>query len=333
MNSDYFSKRFEAVFLHSHPKGPKLSIAATAKYMKKSEGFVRRWVEQYKRENNVNDQPNVKPNRATTSKEDQRIAKVFEQNPGLSLRQGAERLRRSKINVSRETLRKRLRKMSLKYRSTMKKPLLTQEHIEKRMQWATENLTTDWNSVIYTDESSFWLSNPLTRAWCRANKRPVVRTIKHPQKVHVYGAFCSKGFGKLTVFTGILNKERMCQLYKSTLLPTAKKYYGNDNSKWLLLEDNDPKHKSGLCNAWKDKNGIEQMNWPPQSPDCNPIENVWALLKARLKGKSFRSLKDLTRFLHRQWNSFSHSYAQNLSESMPSRCARVIEKEGEWIKY
>ncbi|XP_055304441.1 uncharacterized protein LOC129569549 [Sitodiplosis mosellana] len=108
MNSEYYTKRFEAVFLHLHPRGPKLSLTATARYIKKTVPFVQRWVDQYKREKNVNDQPNIKPNRASTPKQDQRIAKVFDQNPGLSLRQGVQRLRRSNINVSRETLRKRL---------------------------------------------------------------------------------------------------------------------------------------------------------------------------------------------------------------------------------
>lgn len=135
------------------------------------------------------------------------------------------------------------------------------------------------------------------------------------------------------MFTGILNAERMRKLYQSTLLPTAKKFFGNDNSNWLLLEDNDPKHKSRLCNAWKAEKGIEQMNWPPQSPDCNPIENVWSIIKERLKGKQFRNLKQLSSFITRQWNSFSPEIAKNLSQSMPSRCARVIEKNGEWIKY
>lgn len=77
------------------------------------------------------------------------------------------------------------------------------------------------------------------------------------------------------------------------------KFYGNDNSNWLLLEDNDPKHKSRLCNSWKEENGIQQMNWP-QSPDCNPIENFWAFIKARLRGKTFRNLKKLSTFIRRQ---------------------------------
>lgn len=81
MNSEYFSKRFEAVFLCSHSHGPKLSISATAKQIKKSEAFVRKWVKQWKREKNVNDQPNVKPNRASTSGQDKQIVKLFEENP------------------------------------------------------------------------------------------------------------------------------------------------------------------------------------------------------------------------------------------------------------
>lgn len=57
MNSEFFSKRFEAVFLVCHSRGPKLSIAAAAKFMKKSETFVRNWVEQWKREKNVRSSP------------------------------------------------------------------------------------------------------------------------------------------------------------------------------------------------------------------------------------------------------------------------------------
>lgn len=333
MNSEHFSKRFEAVFLHLHPFGPKWSIVKVAKHIRKSRGFVRKWIEQYKREKNVNDQPNVKPNRASSPKQDKRIVKLFDENPGMTLRQGVERLRRLKIDVSRSTLKRRLDIAGVCYRSTVKKPLLTENQKKKRIDWAKENLTTDWSKVIYTDESSFWLVNNTTHAWSRAEKRVVVRTVKHPQKVHVYGCFCEAGFGKLTVFTGILNAVRMNQLYSSTLLPTAKKFYGNDNSNWLLLEDNDPKHKSRLCTAWKEENHIEQMVWPPQSPDCNPIENVWAIIKARLRGKTFRNLKQFSAFILRQWKGFQREYAENLSKSMPKRCARVIEKEGEWIKY
>lgn len=114
MNSGMFKVRFKAVFIHLHPRGPKLPIEATAKYLKKSKPFVQHWVDQFKHEKNVNDRPNVKPERVSTSRENLQMVRVFEQNPGM---------------ISQEVC----------YRFTMNKPLLTEIHIEKRMNWATEN--------------------------------------------------------------------------------------------------------------------------------------------------------------------------------------------------
>lgn len=129
MNSDYFKLRFEAVFLHLHAKGPKLSIPATARYLKKSEGFVEK-------------------SGSTTSRQDNRIVQLFEQNPGMTVSQGVERLSRRGIHVSKTTVRRRLAAAAVRYRP-IKKPLLTPLQVEKRLRWATENLTTDWSKVIF----------------------------------------------------------------------------------------------------------------------------------------------------------------------------------------
>lgn len=278
------------------------------------------------------DRPHTQPNRASTSRQDQQIVRSFEQNPGVSLRQGAEHLRKRNIHVSYATIQRKLHKHQLKSRSTVHKPLLTDDHIEKRIRWATENLHTDWSKIIYTAEYTFWLSNILAHTGCRRGNRTVMRTVKHPQKLHVYGAFCERGFGTFIIFTGVLNTERMCNLYRRTLLTTANKFYGTGNRDWQLLENNDSIHKSRRCTEWKDQHGINQMEWLPQAPDCNPTENVWAILDARLKSKSFRNLKQLGAFVKRQWSSFSPKYAEDLSKSMLSRCSRVIVKQGKWIE-
>lgn len=53
-----YASRYEAVFLCTHPKGPQMSFSAAARYMKKSKDFVRKWVNRYKQEKNVDDLPN-----------------------------------------------------------------------------------------------------------------------------------------------------------------------------------------------------------------------------------------------------------------------------------
>jgi len=67
----------------------------------------------------------------TTKKEDRVILQVFEKNP-LSLRGGQAVLRKKDLNISRDTIRKRLLTHEVKFRSIVKKPLLSKKHVEKR---------------------------------------------------------------------------------------------------------------------------------------------------------------------------------------------------------
>ena len=49
-----------------------------------------------------------------------------------------------------------------------------------------------------------------------------------------------------------------------------------------MLEDGYSKHTSKLSKAWKAENQINVLEWPANSPDCNPMENVWGLMKVRI---------------------------------------------------
>ena len=97
------------------------------------------------------------------------------------------------------------------------------------------------NQVIFTDEttvsSELCQRNGMELTW----KKKVVRTVKHPVKVNVWGCFSSKGFGRVVCFKENLNAELMYDIYKRGLLPTAQKQFGHDSMLWKLQEDDDPK--------------------------------------------------------------------------------------------
>ena len=57
--------------------------------------------------------------------------------------------------------------------------------------------------------------------WNLPEKKKVVRTVKHPVKVNVWGCFSSKGFDRIVCFKENLNAELMCDIYKRGLLPTV----------------------------------------------------------------------------------------------------------------
>ena len=63
----------------------------------------------------------------------------------------------------------------------------------------------DWNSVIFTDESTFVLKK-YKRKFCGTFRmKKIIRTIKHSPKIHLWGCFSAHGFGKLYFFTRTLN--------------------------------------------------------------------------------------------------------------------------------
>ena len=75
------------------------------------------------------------------------------------------------------------------------------------------------------------------------------------------------------------------------------------------------------------------MNWPANSPDLNPIENVWRLLKWRV-GKRFpHTDEEVRRYIIEEWAKLMKEDFIKYIESMPERCRAVIEASGGHTKW
>ena len=74
------------------------------------------------------------------------------------------------------------------------------------------------------------------------------------------------------------------------------------------------------------------MDWPPNSPDLNPIEHIWGILKVRMaKKKGHKSLS--FEMVEREWQSIAAKEVKKLVESMPRRLRAVIRARGGNTKY
>ena len=78
---------------------------------------------------------------------------------------------------------------------------------------------------------------------------------------------------------------------------------------------------------------INVLDWPSQSPDLNPIENLWKELNFRTKSRKVNTEEELYEVLPKEWNTIDSSFLQKLVDSMPDRCQNVIKNKGMPINY
>ena len=210
----------------------------------------------------------------------------------------------------------------------------------KRMKFAKDHIhwtTVDWQKVLWSDESPFVLVyNRKKRVWRRWGheryKQCCMRgTVKHYKKIMVWGCFAAHGVGKLYRVQGILKKEQYLDMLQTQVLPSAQKLFDNEN--WIFQQDNDPKHTSKLCKAWVRDNIAQTFDWPAQSPDLNPIENLWSYLDWTLKSRKPSNEDELFKALQEAWEALPRDYLMKLVDSMPARCQAVIDARGGATKY
>jgi hypothetical protein len=125
--------------------------------------------------------------------------------------------------------------------------------------------------------------------------------------------------------------ERLLPIYCNTVIE-AKAW---KSSPWLLQEDNDPSHgtkKKGLATRYKRDNHIVCIIHPPQSPDLNPIEACWNILKQRVRKRVWRDLEELKAILQDEWSKITMQEVRARIKEMPGRCKLLVKTGGKPIK-
>jgi len=131
-----------------------------------------------------------------------------------------------------------------------------------------------------------------------------------------------------------MNKEDYLEILKDDLQQTFD-YYGLDRATHYFQQDNDSKHSSKLVQKWLEKQEFEVLDWPPQSPDLNPIEHLWAWMKIRLNRFDTppSGMLELWDRVQDIWNEFTAEECQRLVATMPDRIQAVLDAEGWWTDY
>ena len=154
---------------------------------------------------------------------------------------------------------------------------------------------------------------------------------KHPVKVHVWAGISLRGRTAICIFEGVMNAELYVQILDQTLLPFLRELYPGGHR---FMADNDPKHTSNLAKAFLESANVNWWKTPPESPDCNPIENLWHELKEFCRREVKPTTKqELVQGIQQFWETVDVQkctrYIRHLRKVLP----RIIELNGDATGY
>jgi len=266
----------------------------------------------------------------------QAILQENEKNNNISCRKMAVKMEDVYgIKISYGSVRNYLNELDIHAFTPRKKPMLKENHVIDRF-----NASKRWimmpeervKSMIFSDESKFNLQNSdgNTKVWRKPGTGLERKNINGSLKfgggsVMVWGCFSYYGTGELTFIDVKMDAPYYCNLLSSKLFQSASKM---GLSNYIFVQDNDPKHTSKLAKEFFNENNIEVLPWPAQSPDCNPIENLWGIIKYKIGKKIFTSKKELKEEIMKQWGEITIETCQKLSLSFKKRALAVYRTKG-----
>jgi transposase len=294
---------------------------------------VQRWIDRYESGQPLSDEPRSGRPTVLTPAVKTSVTRFLKRTP--SLRKCEAHLTSCGMTVSRGTIHSYASERLSKVKPR-KAPQLNAQHIEKRLVFANTYLNKSkrfWRQVLYADEHAFDLHSLPEHVYVdKGSPPPRVPAPTHPKYLHLWGGFTSKGVATLTRLDEPLTSEIYTELLGKKIIPEVNKLLGKS---WRLLHDSTSRgpHGSHETREWLSTHLSFFDPWPPNSPDLNPIENLWAIVNAQVKSLNPKSEEECWRALKDAWQKLDIVTLRNLCDSMPSRLQAVIDAQGGTIPY
>ncbi len=308
----------------------------------------------YTLRNEANRQDNIsKPRsgaRRKLSDEDRdHIYELIMGNPHIKCR---ELLEEVENRVQRSTLWRLFNEMGIRKWRQLCRPALNESRAARRLAWALayQHYTPgDWARVCWTDECTIERGHGIEPIWTFT--RPSEQIRDHDIRPIELGKRVKQmfwaGFGEefrtvLIPLDGDPEAPRngvtarvIYELY-CEMLPLIMEEAD------VFMHDNAPVHKARQVRELLAALGIETMEWPPYSPDLNPIENLWSILKREIyqlypdlehASDSIETKERLIKAAKEAWASIRPDILVRLSETMPNRVEAIINANGWYTEY
>lgn len=250
-------------------------------------------------------------------------------------------------DASRWTVSRSLKERGVKLCAAAKKPNISTKNIKGRKDWCKDFgawTEEEWQKVIWSDESTVELNlssrkvsvrrkvGERYRSYCLAANNRSGRI-----SVMFWSCFWQNELGPLVALPkGKINSNIYCQVLEEHLYPFYAAVKEVQETEPWFMDDNCKVHESWQSRDFKAELGIRTLRWPSQSPDLNPIENLWKLWKDNIqKAKPTpTNREELIEVAGKAWEELkTTSIGETLVDSIKSRIKAVKSARGHPTKY
>jgi transposase len=301
-----------------------------------SNDFVRRW---HKQEGSYDDKPRSGRPAKLSAADIKVITKTAIGKLHQSTRKVAEKVTgkrkaRGESSASQQTVMRALRQIGTSPYHRRKKPRIMEAQADKRVEFATEHKDDDFSLSVFVDEKHWQPYSAANRkndiVWATdPSKVPVMQVMQQGPTVRTIGALTRNGLTRLVLYEGGLKAAKYQEILEDFLIPDVNELLEGEN--WRLIQDGAPPHSAKSTQEFLEDNVpdfIRAGKFPPNSPDLNPIDNLWGTLLSQVQQRSWRSLEGFKRVIQQEWKSVTSAQCVKLVDSMRSRCLEVIKKRG-----
>ncbi len=234
--------------------------------------------------------------RCTTNREKRSLKRIVKQNRFKNLDELNKEWTEAGVKASKATTHRRVKEFGYSCRIPLVKPLLNHRQRQRRLTWAKEKknwTVAQWSKVLFSDESKFCISF--------GNQGP--RVWKNGGEAHSLS--CMKSSVK----------------------------FPQSSADLLFQQDLAPAHTAKSTKSWLNDHGVGELDWPANSPDLNPIENLWGIVKRKMRNKRPKNADELKATVKETWASIPPQQCHKLITSMPRRIEAAIKTKGAPTKY